>query len=380
MDGEDRYSEVKPLHVKTGLGSGNIIEWQQLAESVDLLHSKSKNHAHRVEKATASIRTPVKNPRHVSPFCTRQPTKRDRKISIDYKQLHEDGVFEEKRCRVEKYPPRSSGPSEIRLEAQKQILSTKKSPESTTKSHKVVTNNQYVPLRNITITDNIPLRAIKQEWVTHYTTTKSIKPEPGIYLRHRENPGDKERMWKYVHVSGRRCDQGGEQDCNSQSENEDDTNIDSNDKLPDLPSVIDPSLPLGNSNCGNMHTKADGRTAPVTTGGTSTPINCQCDSSIAHGVVDLISPPAIECRDFIPSTQQNKTPPEFGGPTMYVKLWRPAWRKYCGQQNLKGHYSKSGNIPTAKCFKCNHKYGPPHRTEYHANQTCRTRLHLFEKW
>ena len=40
--GEDRYCEVKPLQIKTGTSVSNIVEWQQLAESVDLLHSKSK--------------------------------------------------------------------------------------------------------------------------------------------------------------------------------------------------------------------------------------------------------------------------------------------------------------------------------------------------
>ena len=101
--GEDRYCEVKPLQQKTGTSVSNIAEWQQLAESVDLLHSKSKNRARRVEKGNASIRTPTKHINTLSP--TRQPSKRDRKRSIDYKQLHEEGVFEEKKRHIEKYPP-----------------------------------------------------------------------------------------------------------------------------------------------------------------------------------------------------------------------------------------------------------------------------------
>ena len=108
--GEDRYSEVKPLQIKTGVSAGNIAEWQQLAESVDLLHSKAKGRARRVEKATASISTPVKHPKPVSPARTCQPSKRDSKVSIDYKQLHEDGVFEEKRRRVENSHPGAVGP------------------------------------------------------------------------------------------------------------------------------------------------------------------------------------------------------------------------------------------------------------------------------
>ena len=48
--GDDRYCEVKPLQIKTGSGVSNIAEWQQLAESMDLLHSKSSNRARRAEK------------------------------------------------------------------------------------------------------------------------------------------------------------------------------------------------------------------------------------------------------------------------------------------------------------------------------------------
>ena len=39
-------------------------------------------------------------------------------------------------------------------------------------------------------------------------------------MHHREHPNDRDRPWKYVHVSGQKCRQGGAQDCNSQSENE----------------------------------------------------------------------------------------------------------------------------------------------------------------
>ena len=101
--GEDRYCEVKPLQIKMGSGASNIAEWQQLTESVDLLHSKSKNRARRVEKATASVKTPTKHTSFPSPV--RQPSKRDRKRSLDYKQLHADGVYEEKKWRTDKYPP-----------------------------------------------------------------------------------------------------------------------------------------------------------------------------------------------------------------------------------------------------------------------------------
>ena len=226
---------------------------------------------------------------------------RGSKVSIDYKQLHEDRVFEEKRRCVDKYLPRSNGPSETWLEAQKHIVKNKKSPESSTNPCKVVTVSQYVPLRNVSVSgsDNMQHKTIKQEWITHYQT-RPIKPEPGIYLRHRENPKDRERVWKYVHVSRRCCNQGGDQDCNSQSENEAETN---NDVLPDLPTVSNPTLPAANANSGNTLKNAHRHTLMTTT--TSTPSNIK-------RMVDLISPPAIERRDYIPCTPKTNTPQNLG--------------------------------------------------------------------
>ena len=274
--GEDRYCEVKPLQIKTGSGINNIAEWQQLAESVDLLHSKSKNRVRRIEKANASVKTPTKHTGFPSP--TRQPSKRDRKRSIDYKQLHEDGVYEEKKRRIDKYPPRSSGPSELRLEAQKQIILTRRTPERRT-----VATTEYAPRRSVTVTKPT---SIKQEQITSYST-RIVKPEPGIHLRRRVIPSDKERTWKFVHVSGRPCNQGGDKDCNSQSENEE--NPDALDTLPDLPRV-QTTIPVSTRS-------SSGNTIPA-----------QNETN----TVDLTSPPAIQRQDFQPLTTKTNTPTNLG--------------------------------------------------------------------
>ena len=258
--GEDRYCEVKPLQVKISAGVSNIAEWQQLAESVDLLHSKSKSRARRIEKANASVKTPTKGINLPSP--TRQPSKRDRKRSIDYKQLHEDGVYEEKKCRIDKYPPRSSGPSEQRLHAQKQIVQTKRTPE-----RRKVATTDYAPRRLVTVTKPT---LVKQEHLTSYSMS-IVKPEPGIHLRRRVIPSDKDRTWKFVHVSGRPCNQGGDKDCNSQSENED--NPDTLDTLPDLPKVRT-TIPI------STHARSGNATPAIT----------------RTNIVDLTSPPAIQRR------------------------------------------------------------------------------------
>ena len=291
--GEDRYCEAKPLQQKTGTSISNIAEWQLLAESVDLLHSKAKNRARRVEKGNASIKTPTKHVSISSP--TRELSKRDRKRSIDYKQLHEDGVFEPKKRHTEKYPPRSSGPSDLRLEAQKQIVENKNSTSNRTR-RSVATAN-YIPIRTVSVSDTMSdtgktgLRNIKQERTTYFPL-KPVKPEPGIHLRRRINPSDKDRPWKFVHVSGRPCNQGGDRDCNSQSENEDEPDIHS---LPDLPRVPDPPLVPNNSISGNIRPGAAIAT-------TQQEVN----------TIDLTSPPAIQRLDYVPTTSEKRRTTNLG--------------------------------------------------------------------
>ena len=231
--GDDKYAEVKPLHIK----GSNIAEWQQLADSIDTLHEKNKSNKkpqRRAEKMTASVSTPKKRKLY-SPVKTntRITSRRDSKVSIDYKRFHEMGSFESKKRKTEKFLPRGSGPSESRLEAQKQITKTNEN------SRKVVTEGTYQPRCTVAVS-NIRPTNIKQEYVSSYRPSKPVKPEPGIYVTRRRNPIDLNRNWKYVHVSGRPCRQGGERDCNSQSENE--LEDDANRTLPDLHPVSDISL------------------------------------------------------------------------------------------------------------------------------------------
>ena len=226
--GEDRYAEIKPL--QTQRGHTNFVEWQLLSDSIDHLHQKSltNKHTHRASKATASISTPKKR-KPSPPSHARVPNKRESKIHIDYKQFHEDGIFEIKQ-RNEKYLPKSSGPSESRLESQRLIVCNKQSPQPpraqhprvtmmTTPPKETTTTSSYIPRRNIVV--SVPSRiTIKREIAAYHATSRNVKQEPGIYMTRRKNPKDQDRDWRYVYVSGRRCNQGGQLNCNSQSENE----------------------------------------------------------------------------------------------------------------------------------------------------------------
>ena len=249
--GEDRYAEVKPLHTKCG--HNNFAEWQLLVESIDHLHQRSTNPKRqcRVAKSTASISTLTKR-KSLSPLRTRSSDQRGSKVHIDYKQLHEDGVIEVKERTSDKYLPKSSGPSKSRQDSQRHIARNKSSPQTKP------TTGSYVPRRNIAV--SVPSNiTIKREIAAFHATSRNVKQEPGIFMTRRKLQKDKDRDWRYVHVSGRRCNQGGQLDCNSQSENEADDNP--CETLPDLPSVPDPRLPtstsnestIGNPKSGNPH-------------------------------------------------------------------------------------------------------------------------------
>ena len=272
--GDDKYSEVKLLQVRSGMG--NIADWQRLAESIDHVHERNQSakYNRRVSRGTASVKTPTK--KLVPPPPARAMSKRDRKISIDYKQLHEDGIYEEKKRKIEKFPPKTSGPSEIRIAAQNQIIQHKKSPLAASRKTREVKSpaskqtSGYLPRRAINVTHQL----IKQEHRS-FEVTKPVKPEPGIYMRHRERPSDRERQWRYVHVSGRRCHQGGALDCNSQSENEGDEET--------LPDLITPPACTGRP------------THPTST-------NHQISGNInVDADIHLISPPVVERRSYVPN-------------------------------------------------------------------------------
>ena len=281
--GDDRYAEVKPLQTKRGYN--NFVEWQQVAESIDHLHQKntSGKRQRHLAKSTASISTPTKRKIQSPPPQNRISSKRESKVHIDYKQLHKEGVFEIKQRTSEKYLPRSSGPSQSRLEAQKYIVRNKASPQT---SHnnlppEPAATTAYVPRQNIAV--SVP--SIKREIAAYHSMSRNVKQEPGIFMTRRKNPKDNDRDWRYVHVSGRCCNQGGQYDCNSQLENE----LENEEILPDLPIVPDPALQT-------MHTTMTPPALPPL------PEN----SNGGNNAITLISPPAIVCQ-LNPPTENSVT-------------------------------------------------------------------------
>ena len=171
-------------------------------------------------------------------------------------------------------------------------MRNKPSPEPALRQHprvtlvtappiETTTTSSYVPRYNVVVSVHSRI-TIKREIAAYHATSRNVKQEPGIYMTRRKNPKDQDRDWRFVHVSGRRCNQGGHQDRNSQSENESE---EISETLPDLPVVPDPTLSVSTSN------------QPNTTVG-STERNSK--SGNTQPVVTLISPPAIRRQLSIP--------------------------------------------------------------------------------
>ena len=131
--GDDRYLEIRLLHVKSG--RGNMTEWQLLAETIEHIHekrlaSKKQTRPRRATTSTSCVLITKDEP--VSPITTRRGTKRDSKIKIDYKQYHQEGIVANKFSKTDKVLPRSTGPSESRIAAQEVIRGQKGRKSNTT--------------------------------------------------------------------------------------------------------------------------------------------------------------------------------------------------------------------------------------------------------
>ena len=163
--GEDKYGEVRPLHIKTGVG--NALEWQNLAEAIDHTIEKRLNskQAKRPDKST-NIK-----PRKIQSMASSasepsKPTrgKRESSMNINYKHYHADGIRSAKSPRKDKSLPQKTGPSTSRLAAQQMI------------------SDQKAIKREITGTNNKKVL---------------IKPDPEIHMVYRK---PKENVyWQYVH-------------------------------------------------------------------------------------------------------------------------------------------------------------------------------------
>ena len=201
---EDKYGEVRPLHIKAGVG--NALEWQHLAEAIDHTNEKrmSAKQPKRPDKSTNIKPRKVPNTETVTSEPTRPPRgKRESSMNINYKHYHADGIRSAKSPRKDKTLPQKTGPSTSRLAAQQMI------------------SNQ---------------KAIKKEITQTNKKNVLVKPDPEIHMIYKK---PKENVyWQYVHTDGRPCPKGATGVCRrKRSKNRTDDM-----ELPDLPESSPPHV------------------------------------------------------------------------------------------------------------------------------------------
>ena len=288
--GEDKYGEIKPLHIKTGIG--NVLEWQHLAETVQHLHEKrlSSKQQKRPEKPT-SINTPAPQKQPQNDKMVQKRGKHESSLNIDYKHYHSDGIRSAKSPRNDKPLPRASGPSTTRMAAQQMI------------------NDQKTNANKTVCTTDIT--SIKREQSPRANRHALVKPEPGIFMVYKK-PKDNV-YWHYAHTDGKPCPSGAHGVCKrkrSRHKPEDDM------YLPDLPasppatrSVVTRSITECLDNI-DVNTKAaiktvlSGYVRQPRSVSTTQPEITNTDNT--SKVITLVSPPAVNRTTEIPSTPKHK--------------------------------------------------------------------------
>ena len=285
--GEDKFSEVKPLQIKPGIG--NVLDWQLLSETIDHTHEKrlsNQRATRRPDRSTDRAKAKQVVDISMSPPRTCTGKKRDSRVKIDYRQYHAEGIRAAKSPCKDKPLPKATGPSSARLSAQRMITQQRlHSPPS----------NRSACQQNIkTECPNLP------------NASKLVKPEPGIFMTHRHSDADHNKKWVYVHRSGRPCPSGADGICKHKRCDDD--------ELPDLPTF--PEITVTDKDDFTSTTTAVDNNRSVVTERPPTS-NYEPDSTIpeVRSVVTnektaleapmvLISPPPVERK----STTQMMTP------------------------------------------------------------------------
>ena len=211
--GEDKYGEVRPLHIKSGVG--NVLEWQHLSEAIHHMHEKriSSKQQKRPDKST-TIKILNKPDPSTSESTRQKPGKHESSLNIDYKHYHSDGIRSSKSPRGDKPLPKASGPSTTRLAAQQMINDQKANNTKT-------------------------LEPVKKEVSSITKEPVLVKPEPDIHMVYKK---PKENVyWQYVHTDGRLCPKGASGVCRrKRSRRKPDDDM----ELPDLPAPSPPAAQL----------------------------------------------------------------------------------------------------------------------------------------
>ena len=280
--GEDRYGEVKPLHIKSGVG--NVLEWQHLAEAIHHTHEKriTSKQQKRPDKSTNIKSYSEPFIESTGPNPTPKRGKRENSLNIDYRHYHSDGIRTAKSPRNEKPLPKATGPSMTRLAAQDMI------------------NNR---------------KTIKQEITATNKKTILVKPEPDIHMIYKK---PKENVyWQYIHTDGRICPKGASGVCKRKCSKK---RTENEMELPDLPDqspdrvqsiarksisetldTIDPNTEAA------IKTVLSGFRRQPRAVVTNRPEQANRPITSSDSVITLISPPAVIRTDMMPYTPRQGT-------------------------------------------------------------------------
>ena len=199
------FAEIKPLKTVTAT-LGPLVEWQQLTDSVHVLHEKRLT-----EKKARKPRQPKPPPKSPSVSTPRKGTKRQSKVQIDYKSMHNEGLSA-RSPKQRKLLPKASGPSESRLESQRMITRELLQKQTHAKGYNVQSKiigtcikteskeDVKIKLENKTTHLNIKSESTTSKHLRH-VKVKAAE----IYMTHRKNPNDEQKKWNYVHPSGSPC-------------------------------------------------------------------------------------------------------------------------------------------------------------------------------
>ena len=203
--GDNRFAEIKPLKTVTNT-LGSLVEWQQLTDSIHVIQDKR-----RTEKRARKPRQPQQPkspPKTKSPEVStpRKGRKRQSKVQIDYKSMHNKGLIV-KSPKQRKILPKASGPSESRIESQRMITRELLQKQTKAKGYETTAKIIGTCIKEEK-KDSKPLIKIelKRECDSKQDALKRIKIEASeIHMVHRTNPADSAKTWNYIHPSGSPC-------------------------------------------------------------------------------------------------------------------------------------------------------------------------------
>ena len=276
--GEDKYGEVRPLHIKTGVG--NVLEWQHLAEAIHHMHEKrmSSKQQKRPDKSTNIKPRNGPDIEAITSEPTRQKRgKRESSLNINYKHYHSDGIRSAKSPRKDKTLPKKSGPSTTRLAAQQMI------------------NDQ---------------KAIKKEVTLASNKHVLVKPDPEIHMVYKKP--NENMNWQYVHSDGRLCPKGATGVCSRKRSK----NITDDMELPDLPEssppVVQPATHRSiTETLDNIDPNTEAAIKTVLSGYLHQPRSVTTEEmnpeTSPDSPITLISPPAINRTNAMPCTPKHQS-------------------------------------------------------------------------